>query len=486
MRCEAHAGREGFRALPQRPRAQCLASSRIDTEIVPGRTKWLALTAIGASGFLSTINASAIVTVLPIIQEELGADIVTIGLTLTIYQLITASLMLAFGRLGDLRGQRRIFLTGFAIFIAGSALCGLAPTVATLIAARAVQALGAAMLFSNSIAILVGAFGTRERGRALGAVSVFTYSGLTFGPPLAGFVTDAAGWRAIFALSFVLGLACFAVCWSALPTAHERHARGAFDLPGTVLLTAAVSTLLITLQEATSWGLTSALTLGGIVASVTLAAAFVAIERRVASPILDLRLFRTRAFSAATLASTANYVSVAAVYVLMPFYLIHGRGLSATATGLVMAAQPVAQVVVAPLAGTLSDHVGTRIPRTVGMVLFALAVLALAPSGAGTPLELIVVALVVTGIGSGAFVPANTAQIMSAAPSERRGTANAVSGTSRYLGFAMGSALAATMIAAAGPQLALDSPPILRAIEPGFLIAAAFAALGAAFSALPD
>jgi EmrB/QacA subfamily drug resistance transporter len=393
--------------------------------------------------------------------------------------------MLAFGRLGDLRGQRRIFLTGFAVFIAGSALCGLAPTVATLIAARALQALGAAMLFSNSIAILVGAFGTRERGRALGAVSVFTYSGLTAGPPLAGFVTDAAGWRAIFALSFVLGLVCFAICWRALPTDHELRARGAFDLTGTVLLTAAVSTFLITLQEATTWGATSALTLGGLAASVVLAAAFVSVERQTTSPILDLRLFERRAFSAATIASAANYVCVAAVYVLMPFYLIHGRGLSATATGLVMAAQPVAQVVVAPLAGTLSDHVGTRIPRTVGMVLFALAVLALTPLGATSPLELVVVALAVTGVGSGAFVPANTAQIMSAAPAERRGTANAVSGTSRYLGFAIGSATAAAIIATAGPNSA-DPATILRAVEPAFLVAAAFAAIGAGFSALPD
>ena len=393
--------------------------------------------------------------------------------------------MLAFGRLGDLRGQRRIFLAGFAIFIAGSALCGLAPTVATLIAARALQALGAAMLFSNSIAILVGAFGTRERGRALGAVSVFTYSGLTAGPPLAGFVTDAVGWRGIFTLSFVLGLACFAICWRALPTDHELRARGTFDLTGTVLLTAAVSTFLITLQEATSWGVTSALTLGGLAASVVLVIAFVSVERSTPSPILDLGLFRTRAFSAATIASAANYVSVAAVYVLMPFYLIHGRGLSATATGLVMAAQPVAQVLAAPLAGTLSDHVGTRIPRTVGMIVLTLAVLSLAPLGATSPLELVVIALAVTGLGSGAFVPANTAQIMSAAPAERRGTANAVSGTSRYLGFAIGSATAAAIIATAGPNSA-DPATILRAVEPAFLVAAAFAAIGAAFSALPD
>ena len=392
--------------------------------------------------------------------------------------------MLAFGRLGDLRGQRRVFLTGFAILIVGSALCGLAPTVATLIAARAIQAFGAAMLFSNSIAILVGAFGTRERGRALGAVSIFTYSGLTAGPPLAGFITDAIGWRGIFTLSFVLGLACFAICWRALPTEHEPHARGSFDLPGTLLLTAGVSTLLITLQEATSWGLTSALTIGGIASSLALVAAFVTTERRTTSPILDLRLFRVRAFSAATLASTANYVAVAAVYVLMPFYLIHGRGLSATATGLVLATPSVAQVLAAPLAGTLSDHVGTRIPRAFGMVLFTAAVLALAPLDATSPLELIVVALTLTGLGTGAFVAPNTAQLMSAAPPERRGTANAVSGTSRYLGFAMGSGLAAAMIATAGSSL--EQSTILRAVQPAFLVAAAFAAFGAAVSAVPD
>ena len=406
-------------------------------------------------------------------------------MTLTVYQLITASLMLAFGRLGDLRGQRRIFLAGFAIFIAGSALCGLAPTVPTLIAARAVQALGAAMLFSNSIAILIGAFGTRERGRALGAVSVFTYSGLTAGPPLAGFVTDAVGWRGIFALTFVLGLACFAICWRALPTDREVHARGAFDLTGTILLTATVSTFLITLQEVTSWGVTSALTIGGIAASVALAAAFITVERRTTSPILDLRLFRSRSFSAATLSSTANYVSVAAVYVLMPFYLIHGRGLSATSTGLVMAAQPIAQVLAAPLAGTLSDHIGTRIPRTVGMIVLTLAVLSLASLDAASPLALVVVALAVAGLGTGAFVAPNTAQLMSAAPTERRGTANAVSGTTRYLGFAIGSAAAAAIIATAGPNSA-DPATILRAVEPAFLLAAAFAAIGAAFSALPD
>ena len=422
---------------------------------------------------------------LPIIQQELGTDIVTIGLTLTVYQLITASLMLAFGRLGDLRGQRRIFLTGSAIFLAGSALCGVAPTVTTLIAARAVQALGAAMVFSNSIAILIGAFGTRERGRAIGAVSVFTYSGLTAGPPLAGFITDAVGWRGIFMLTLVLGLACFAICWRALPVDREAHARGAFDLPGTALLTATVSTFLITLQEATSWGVTSALTIGGIGASVLFAAAFIATEHRVASPILDLRLFRSRAFSAASVASIANYVTVAAVYVLMPFYLIHGRGLSATSTGLLMAVQPIAQVLASPFAGTLSDRIGTRIPRTAGMVVLTVAVLALVPLDATSPLELIIAVLALVGLGVGIFSAPNTAQLMSAAPTERRGTANAVSGTSRYLGFAIGSATAAAVIATAGPDAA-DPATILRAVQPAFLVAAAFAAVGAALSALPD
>ena len=437
------------------------------------------------SGLLSTINAGAIVTVLPIIQAQLGADIVTIGLTLTIYQLITASLMLAFGRLGDLRGHQRIFLAGFGIFIAGSGFCGLAFTPATLIAARAVQALGAAMLFSNSIAILVGAFGTRERGRALGAVSVFTYAGLSAGPPLAGFVTDAVGWRGIFALTFALGLVCFAICWRALPADREVRSGGAFDWLGTILLTASVSTSLITLQEVTSWGVISALTIGGLAASVIFAAAFIITERRAPSPILDLNLFRSRSFSAATLSAVVNYISIAAVYVIMPFYLILGRGLSATTTGLVLSAQPIAQVLAAPLAGTLSDHIGTRIPRTVGMIVLTAAILVLATLGATSPLELIIVTLAFAGLGTGAFVAPNTVQLMSAAPTERRGTANAVSGTSRYLGFAVGSAMAAAVIATAGANTA-DPATILRAVQPAFLLAAAFAAIGAGFSALPD
>ncbi|MGH2491241.1 MAG: MFS transporter, partial [Candidatus Limnocylindria bacterium] len=167
------------------------------------------------------------------------------------------------------------------------------------------------------------------------------------------------------------------------------------------------------MQEATTWGVTSALTIGGIAVSLALGAAFVTTERRTTSPILDLRLFRSRAFSAATVASTANYVSVAAVYVLVPFYLIHGRGLSATTTGFVMAVQAIAQVVAAPLAGALSDHIGTRIPRTAGMVVAVLATLLLAPLDGTSPLELVVGGLALVGLGVGAFSAANTAHLMS-------------------------------------------------------------------------
>jgi MFS family permease len=150
-----------------------------------------------------------------------------------------------------------------------------------------------------------------------------------------------------------------------------------------------------------------------------------------------------------------------------------------------MAVQAIAQVVAAPLAGALSDHIGTRIPRTAGMVVAVLAALALAPLDATSPLELVVGGLALVGLGVGAFSAANTAHLMSAAPTERRGTANAVSGTSRYLGFAIGSAAAAAIIATAGPNSA-DAAMILRAVPPTFLLAAAFAAIGAAFSALPD
>ena len=232
--------------------------------------------------------------------------------------------------------------------------------------------------------------------------------------------------------------------------------------------------------------MTSALTIGGIVISVAFAAAFIAMERRVGEPDPRPAVFSAAARSPPRrVSATANYVTVAAAYVLMPFYLIHGRGLSATSTGLVMAVQPIAQVLASPFAGTLSDRIGTRIPRTAGLVLLMLAFLSLVPLDATRPWSSSSARWRSSGLGIGIFSAPNTAQIMSAAPTERRGTANAVSATSRYLGFAIGYGDCRRGHRDGWPGLVRSGDDPSRGADPRS-IAAAFAAIGAAFAALPD
>lgn len=160
--------------------------------------RWWILLTVGAGTFMSALDGSAVNTVLPVIRRDFGSEIATIQWVVTIYLLVVSGLLLSFGRLGDLRGHKPVYTAGFIVFVLGSGSCGLAPSAAALIAAGAVQALGAAMLFANAPAILTRAFPPEQRGRALGLMATMTYLGLTVGPSLGGWITTVAGWRAVW------------------------------------------------------------------------------------------------------------------------------------------------------------------------------------------------------------------------------------------------------------------------------------------------
>jgi MFS family permease len=169
--------------------------------------KWWVLLAIGISTFMSALDGSVVNTVLPVISAYFGTDVSNIEWVVTIYLLVLSGLLLSFGRLGDLRGHKTVFISGFGIFILSSALCGFAPSLGWLVAFRAVQALGAAMLSANSPAILTKSFPGTQRGQALGLQATMTYLGLTVGPTLGGWLTDQFSWRAIFYINIPVGLA---------------------------------------------------------------------------------------------------------------------------------------------------------------------------------------------------------------------------------------------------------------------------------------
>ena len=334
------------------------------------RRIWI-FVALGAGAFMSTMGASAVNAVLPVIRETFGASVATIEWVVAIFLLVVSALLLTFGRLGDLRGHRPIYLLGFTIFLAGSLLCGFAGGPGRLIAARAVQALGAAMLFANSPGILTKAFPPEARGRVLGLLSTMTYLGLTAGPTLGGWMTERWSWRWVFFINIPAGLLALALGARYIPRESPPEAERRFDFGGAMAFMAGLTALLLGLNQAHAWGWPSAPTILTLLGGVLILALFIWIERRVEGPMLDLSLFRVRIFSTATASAGLNYVSIYTCLFLMPFYLIQARGLSPAQAGALLTVQPLVMAVVAPISGSLSDRIGSRLPSTLGMSILS-------------------------------------------------------------------------------------------------------------------
>ena len=412
-----------------------------DTNLFSIETKWLVLVAVGIGTFMSALDGSVVNTVLPVITEYFHSDVVTIEWVVTVYLLVVSGLLLSFGRLGDLLGNTAVYLWGFVIFVAGSALSGLSPAPVYLIAARAFQALGAAMLFANSPAILTKTFPASQRGQALGLQGTMTYLGLTTGPFLGGWLADTFSWHAVFFINLPVGLLALWLSWRVIPQDVPAEREEQFDLTGAFTFIAGLVALLLGLNQGDQWGWLSPLTLGLIIGSFVILAIFVRIEYRAPAPMLDLSLFRRRLFNMAAISPLLNYICVYGVTFLMPFYLIQGRGLSAAQAGLILTAQPLVMALMAPFSGTLSDHIGSQIPSTLGMLILSVGLFLLSRMTTASPFTSAILGLAVAGLGVGLFVAPNNSALMGAAPRSRQGIASGVLALARNVGMVLGIGL---------------------------------------------
>lgn len=402
------------------------------------RSRWWVLTALAMSALVTGLSTSVVNTLLPVIARFFAAEVATVEWVVTLYLLVVSGLLLAFGRLGDLLGHRRIYLSGVALFTAGMGLSGLAPSIAALILFRALQGVGAAMLFATAPAILTRAFPPSQRGQALGLNALATYLGLVAGPSMGGWLATAYGWRSVFYANVPLGLLALLLGARFVPAEGGRREGETFDALGAGLFTTGLVALLLGLNRGSVWGWGAPQTWGLLALAALLLTAFVVVERRRAAPLLDLALFRIRLFSAATLSATLNYLCVYGILFLMPFYLIDGRGLTPARAGAILTAQPIVMALAAPVTGAISDRVGSRLLSTLGMGLLALSLFLYARLGATTPLPQVAAVMALSGLGVGLFTTPNTSALMGAAPPHRKGIASAVVATARNLGMALG------------------------------------------------
>jgi EmrB/QacA subfamily drug resistance transporter len=431
---------------------------------------------------MSALDGSVVNSLLPLLRSTLSTDVATVEWVVTVYLLVVSGLLLGFGRLGDLRGHKSVYMTGLAGFVTSSALCGLSPSVAWLIAARAVQAISAAMLFANSPAILTGTFPGKQRGQALGLQAVMTYLGLTTGPSLGGLLAQHVGWRSVFYINVPVGAVALFLSGRFIARDAPQRDRPPFDTAGAALFFLGLLALLVALNQGHAWGWTSPWVFALVFASAVLLFAFVQREKRVPFPMLDLRLFSRRAFSSATVSAILNYVCIYGVVFLVPFYLIQGRGLQTGQAGALLSAQPLAMMISAPISGTLSDRIGVRIPAIAGMAVLACGLFLLSRVGEQTPLLQVELALVVCGLGTGTFIAPNTSGLMGAAPADKQGIASGVLATARNAGMVLGVGLSGailTTILHRGGDAA-----VVRAVSTGLLVDAALAAVGVFTAAL--
>lgn len=440
------------------------ATTRLDAPAQPdamsARRRWTVLAVCCLSLFLVGLDTTVVNVGLPAIGEGLGVGTRGLEWTVDAYTLVLASLLVTSGAMADRFGRRRVFRTGLVVFGVASAACAMAPSVGVLVAARAVQGVGASMLSPVALAIVVNAMpDPKERARAIGVwASVFGLS-MAAGPVTGGVLVDAFGWRSLFWVNVPVVVVALVLCAVFVPESRAERARR-LDVPGQVLLTVVVGAVVAVLIEGPhiGWASPAALVLYATTAAAT--AGFVWVESRRSEPLMDLGLFRSRAFGSAALGAVAVFVALSVTLLLSTLYLQHTRGWTPLQSGLATLPLAAGAVVCAPWSGNLVGRVGPRRPLVVAGGFITVGGLCLVGLERDTNVLVLLLAHLFIGIGFGFANAPITNTAVSGLPPARAGVAGAIASAARQVGSAIGIAAAGGLVAGRGPtELAEGSRP---------------------------
>ena len=416
--------------------------------------KWVVLSNTTLGTLMASLDGNIVLIALPTIARDLpGTSLFDLLWILLGYQLVTATVLVNFGRLADMFGRVRLYNIGFVVFTVGSALCSFSQSSVQLIGFRLVQALGAGFLFSNSAAIITDAFPENQRGMALGINQVSIVIGSVLGLVLGGVLASAAGWRSIFWVNIPIGL--FATAWShyklkelAVIRAGER-----LDLVGNVSFAGGIALILtgITLYVISSLSFPILIAMES--AGVVLLVAFVFVERRVVQPMFDLSLFRIRMFTAGNIAIFLNALARGAVALVLVFYLQGPTmGLSPLTAGLFLVPISLSLALFGPISGWLSDRYGARLLSSIGLGVSSVGFILLTGIGPTITFQQLSLPLILVGSGMGLFASPNRASIMNSVPDTERGVASGTSTTLVNVGATFSLAIAFTVMSLTTPM----------------------------------
>jgi EmrB/QacA subfamily drug resistance transporter len=464
--------------------------------------QWWSLSVVSLGTFMVTTDIGLLTIALPVIITELSADLELTGWIALIYALVTASLYLPCGRLSDLVGRSKVYRLGFLVYGVTSMVAGFAQTGGQLVLFRALQAVGSALIMTNSFALVTALFPPETRGRAMGiAGGSIAALGYTLGPVIGGVLTYSFGWRSNFFVTAALSLAGFAAARAILGEDPDRRSRalpaGSFDVVGALSSTAGIAALLLAFTTAQRGAAGSMVAAAEFLVAACSLGVFIWWQTRAASPLLDLALFRIPAFALGNTARLISFVAISLSSLVMPLFLQLALAVDPLKAGLLVAPTPLALALLAPFTGWLSDRVAPRILCTIGLAVKAVALAALSDLSAGASSVDVAARLGLLGLGLGIFQTPNNNSLMSALPRERLGVGSSFLSIVRSLGHSAGVALAtailsARLLAATGQnslqELAGGGPAFIAFME-GFrvcyLAAAALCLAGALIMVLP-
>jgi EmrB/QacA subfamily drug resistance transporter len=406
---------------------------------------------------MGPIDASIVNVVLPTITAYFAVDISTAQWVPMIYLLIISSLLLFYGRLGDIIGYKKIYLIGIVGFVIGSAMCSVAPSIYWLIAFRAMQGIFAGMMMSVPYAIIVATFPPKERGRALGINAISMAVGLAIGPLLGGFITALWGWRFAFLINVPIGILGFICGFHIVPEFRGQPAK--VDILGAVTAFIFLFFILFFVNRFQNVGINYATTTMLIIGVLSFVG-FILVESRSAQPMLNLVLFKNLTFSFANLSALLNFMSQYVMVFVTPFYLQKVLKYPANKVGLVMAFFPLATMTVAPFSGYLSDKIGTKALAALGTGICAFALFLMSGLKVSSTSADVVLRLVLFGIGTGIFQSPNNSAVMGSSPKSYLGVASGILGIMRNVGMSLGIATGGIVLYSLVPAAIMKNPAL--------------------------
>ena len=439
----------------------------------------LALAALSGSLGTGIVNVA-----LPSLASTFAAPFEAVQWLVIAYLLTSTAVVVAVGRIGDVFGARRLLLAGIVLFVAASIACALAPTLPLLIAARAVQGIGGAVLMATTVALARSVVAKERTGSAMGLLGTMSAIGTALGPSLGGALVTTFGWRAVFLANVPLVAIAFGLVVRHLPRDSERAAgpRERFDTTGTALLAAALAAFAL----ATTWRGAGGSRVGLAAAALALGVAFVVVEHRVASPLLPLSMLRERGLAGALFANTVVSAVMMATLVVGPFHLARALGLTPGEAGLVMSIGPLVSAVVGVPAGRLVDRVGARRVAILGLLGVAVGTAVFAGLAVRPTVSSYLAPLSLTTASYALFSAANNTAVMADATAGRRGVLSSLLSLSRNLGLMTGATLLGAVFAAAcgTVDVANAAPDVIAAATRVTFAAASFVVALVAASAL--